>query len=111
MTASGALAQQATEQYIPTGRSPGLSGQLTDIAAILSIDSDRRVVTLRTDGGEKQVRVAGETIIWLDRTRYGRSSVAARFEDLAPGQQVEIHYGDTTRQPPVAAWIKAVPLP
>lgn len=109
IAASTALAQKATEQYIPLGRSPGLSNQQTDIANIVSIDGDQRVVTIEMDGGEKQVRITDETRIWLDRTRYGRSNRAAGLKDLAQGQRVEIHYVDKTQQPPLAAWIKAVP--
>lgn len=109
MTTTAALAQKATEQYIPMGRSPGLSGQYTDIADIVSIDGDQRLLTIRADSGEKQVRVAQETRIWFDRTRYGRPNFTVRFEDLTPGQRVEVYYGDATRQPLVADWIKAVP--
>ncbi len=56
---AAAQAQKTTEQFIPIGQSPGLSGKYTYLGAIESADSVARLVT----AGGRSVRVTARTRI------------------------------------------------
>ena len=100
-----AQGQEATEQFIPIGQSPGLSLKYTDIAEIEAVDPDNRTVTLASPTQSWSVLVSERTRIWLDRSHLGRSSVAGDFADLRPGLQAEVKYEDHERKTH-ADWIK-----
>ena len=96
-----ALAQKTTEQFIPIGQSPGLSGKYTEIAEIAAVDPAARTITL--DG--RSVAVTARTHIWLDRSKMKQPSVAGDFSNLTVGRRVEVSYQDETKRI-TAAWIK-----
>lgn len=96
-----APAQKTTEQFIPIGQSPGLSGQVTYLGTIEAADSAARSVT----AGGRSVLVTERTRIWLDRSGAKRPSVAGSFDDLQAGRRVEIKYEDDARRER-ADWIK-----
>ncbi len=102
-----ASSQLSTEQFIPIGQSPGLSGIVTYVGEIAEADPGTRTVTMRrpTDVETITVRVAQSTRIWLDRSSVGRSNLSGSFADLAPGSVVEIHFVDPQRRR-FADWIK-----
>jgi len=104
---SDAWAQRSTEQFVPIGQSPGLSGIVTYTGEVAEIDPVARTITLRgtTDPGQVTVAVVRSTRVWLDRSSVGRSSLIGRFGDLVPGTVVEIHFQDPERRQ-IAAWIK-----
>lgn len=102
-----AEAQRTTEQFIPIGQSPGLSGSATYSGEIISVDPVARRLTMRRsdDGGTVTVTVAGDTRIWLDRSLIGRPNLSGGITDIVPGSTAEIHYRDPERRR-VAAWVK-----
>ena len=104
---AGAPAQRATEQFIPIGQSPGLSGTVTYTGEIAEIDLGARTITMRRPGDAAlvSVTVVRRTLIWLDRSSVGRTNLSGTFADLVPGGVVEIHLQDPEDQR-LADWIK-----
>jgi len=100
-----ALGQMMTEQFIPMGQSPGLSGKHTDLGEIKQVDVEGRTITLGGAAGGRAVAVTERTRIWLDRSKLQQTSVAGGFADLRKGRQVEVKYEDDERRQ-TAAWIK-----
>ena len=100
-----ALGQMMTEQFIPMGQSPGLSGKYTDLGEIKQIDVEGRTITLGGAAGGRAVAVTERTRIWLDRSKLRQPNVAGGFADLRKGRQVEVKYEDDERRQ-TAAWIK-----
>ena len=98
-------AHQATERFIPIGRSPGVSNKLTDIGEIVAVDSRQRTITLRKPTGAGTVSLPDDTKIWLDRSAQKRASQTGAFADLRIGRTVEVKYRDAaTRRS--AEWVK-----
>lgn len=108
LLAAPAPAQQATEQFIPIGRSPGLSKPRTYVGTIGAVDAGARTVTLGTGADRHSVRVVPETRIWIDRTQHRKTNVMGRFDDLVVGRRVEVKYKDA-RDRQTADWIKVEP--
>ena len=100
-----ALGQMMTEQFIPMGQSPGLSGKYTDLGEIEQVDVEGRTITLGGAAGGRAVAVTERTRIWLDRSKLQQTNIAGDFADLHKGRQVEIKYEDDERRQ-TAAWIK-----
>ena len=100
-----ALGQMMTEQFIPMGQSPGLSGKYTDLGEIKQVDVEGRTITLGGAAGGRAVAVTERTRIWLDRSKLQQTSVAGGFADLREGRQVEVKYEDDERRQ-TATWIK-----
>ncbi len=98
-------AQQATEQFVPLGQSPGVSKVHTVIGTIDAIDSATRTITVAGAAGPSSVRVARQTNIWLDRSKIKQINTVGAFADLAAGQKVEVKFVDSNRRQ-VADWIK-----
>ncbi len=98
---SAAYAQKATEIYIPIGQSPGLSGKYTYMGNIESVNKQKQ--TIKADG--REIEIARDTKIWLDRSALKASNTAVSFADLESDRQVEIKYVDADRKQ-VAEWIK-----
>lgn len=98
-------AQQATEQFIPMGQSPGLTSVIGKIGLV---DRVAQVITVETATNGQPVEVTEQTRIWLDRSAFGESNVAGSFDDLMAGQPIEVKYQDDERRES-AEWIKMVP--
>ena len=99
-----AMAQKATEQYIPIGKSPGASQKYSYIGTIVAVDSETHVITVENEAGRHDLRVAKETLIWLDRTKRKRRNSMGTFADCEVGRSVEVmHLLDDSR---TAAWVK-----
>jgi hypothetical protein len=96
-------AQKATEQYIPVGRSPGLSGESTLVGRIVAVDADYRSLRISGPRGEREVAVADSTTIWLDRTPLGRTNTRGTLDDCREQRVVEVKLADDGQ---VAEWIK-----
>ena len=101
-----AAGQKTTEQFIPIGRSPGLSGIVTYVGEIVATDPGTLSLTMRRpgDAGTATVTVAGDTRIWLDRSAAGLPNLTGGFADLTIGGVAEIHFRDSEQR--MAAWIK-----
>lgn len=101
---SPANAQQTTEQYIPIGRSPGVSDKYSYIGNIVAIDRKTRTITVEDRGEIRTIKVTAETRIWFDRSKVRRENIVATYGDCEVGLRVELMHvrGDEN----VAAWIK-----
>ena len=100
-------AQRTTEQFIPIGQSPGLSGVVTLVGEIVAVDPGAGSFTLRRPGDADTVTatVTNDTRIWLDRSSIGLASVTGGFGDLFVGGVAEIHFRDQEARRD-AAWVK-----
>ncbi len=105
--APNAHGQQTTEQYIPVGQSPGVSGVYSYIGQIESADASNRTVTVSGPEGARTIRVTEETSIWLDRSELRLTNQTGSMADLQPGRRVEVKYADEETKE-TAAWIKVV---
>lgn len=102
-----ALAQEATEVFIPIGESPGVSGILSVIGTIVSCDQATGIVTVATDKEQHTATLTKETKIFLDRTAARKSGTIGSRSDCQKGRRVEVKYvyeGETRTSR--AEWIK-----
>jgi hypothetical protein len=106
--ASPASAQRLTEQFIPLGQSPGVSGVSAYLGTISAVDATRRTITISGPAGETTVKVSDTTRIWLDRSNQKQPTVAAKLSDLQVGWSAEVKYLDPAKKEG-AEWIKVVP--
>jgi len=111
-SASAPSAQKMTEQFIPIGQSPGLSGKYTVIGKLQSVNAQEKTCTVAdTTGatsGALNVRITERTKIWLDRSKLQQPNLEGTIADLRPGATVEVkpegHQSGVTSGP--ADWIK-----
>ncbi len=99
-----ANSQQTTEQYVPIGQSPGISGKYSYIGNIVAVDKDANTLTVQGERGTKTMSVPPNTRIWLDRSKAKRTNIDATFEDCEVGRKVEVMYDHDDNE--VAEWIK-----
>ena len=100
-----AHAQKATEQYIPIGKSPGMSQKYTSLGTIDSVSVRQRTVTIVEPNARRTVSITDKTNIWLDRSKLKLPNLRGGFADLQKGRRVEVKYLDPeSRQ--VAEWVK-----
>jgi len=91
MIATGAVhAQQATERYIPIGKSPGVSSEESFIGTITDIDYTNHKMEVRGTEGTITVSPAESTRYYLDRTKQKKSNQAATLRDCEVGLKLEI---------------------
>lgn len=108
LTLGGALAaygQEATEIYIPIGQSPGVSGKVSMIGTLESVDRGRKTVTVSSPSGARTVAFTERTPIWLDRSPQKQPNRSGAIADLQQGRKVEIKLRKGEPKP-VAEWIK-----
>lgn len=96
--------QQTTEQFIPMGKSPGVSGKYAWMGEIEQVDEQNRSITVKTESGSKTIKLTDKTRIWLDRSKLRTSSVKGSFADLKKGGKVEVKYVKDRESE--AEWIK-----
>lgn len=84
------IAHQLTEQFIPIGQSPGISGQTSYIGRVQSLDPSNTSFILDSNRGIKTITLTPKTRIWLDRSKLKQTSIRAGFDDIAPGSRVEV---------------------
>jgi len=93
-SASAPSAQKMTEQFIPIGQSPGLSGKYTVIGKLQSVNAQEKTCTVAdTTGatsGALNVRITERTKIWLDRSKLEQPNLEGTIADLRPGATVEV---------------------
>src|SRR5262245_12731849 len=87
---SYAHGQKATEQYIPIGQSPGISGRYTSIGPISEVNGRDQTVTIADPAGARTVKITNRTKIWLDRSKIRQSNLRGVFADLQKGRTVEV---------------------
>jgi hypothetical protein len=102
-----AYGQKSTEVFIPIGQSPGVSGKLSVIGEIRSIDRAMGLVTIRGEEAEHSAKITDKTKIWLDRSAMKKSSLRGSLTDCRKGLRCEIKYAyDGATRTDVAEWIK-----
>jgi hypothetical protein len=100
-------AQRATEQFIPVGQSPGVSGVLSYLGDCEAVDEQSRTVTMRdAQGQSRTVKVGPATLIWLDRSAARQGNQPGSFPDLHRGYRMEVF--PAPDRPDTAVWIKVV---
>ncbi len=106
-TTAHAYAQKATEMFIPLGESPGLSGKVTIIGKIETINAQDQTITVVGSSGTWSGRITSRTRIWLDRSKLRLTNQKGTFADLEKGALVEVKYEDREREDTgPAEWIK-----
>jgi hypothetical protein len=101
------IAQKQTERYIPIGKSPGLSGKYTIIAAVDVMDMREGTLTCTDTAGTVTVKIDEKTRIWVDRSAQGLTALDGAPGDCRKGQIVEIKFRNNERRiGAVAEWIK-----
>src|SRR5262245_18312479 len=96
--------QKTTEQFIPLGKSPGISGKLTWIGTVEKVDEQDKSLTVKTDSNSKTFKVSDQTRIELDRSKASLSNIKGGFTDLKNGRKVEVKY--LKDRETEAEWIK-----
>jgi hypothetical protein len=100
-----ATAQHLTEQHIPVGAYPELTGAYVTVCTIVAVDARARMVTVQKDGSERRFRVTDDTKIWLDRSRLAQPTAEGSLADVLPGLPAEVR-SVGPEQPDVAYWVK-----
>lgn len=101
---TASFGQQTTEQYIPIGKSPGISDKYSYIGSIVSVDEETRTFIVESNRGSKIIRVTPATHLWLDRSGSKRSNMEGSYSDCKVGRKVEVMYDHEDHG--VAVWIK-----
>ncbi len=96
--------QQTTEQFIPIGKSPGISGKYSYTGAIVALDRAARTISVEDNGEVRIIKVTTETSIWLDRSKIKRQNRLAGYDDCEVGRRIEVKYTELDKD--VAEWIK-----
>lgn len=99
-----AKGQQTTEQFIPIGKSPGISGKYSYIGKVVAVDEDAHTIDVESDRGTKTIRVTDNTRMWLDRSKVKRTNPSASYADCQVGVTVEVMYLHDDKA--TADWIK-----
>jgi hypothetical protein len=101
-------AHEMTEQYIPIGESPGLSGKYTVIGKLQGVNPREQTCAVAAASGNLNVKITPTTKIWLDRSHLGLTNIKGTFADLRPGATVEVkpegHERGVSSGP--AEWVK-----
>ena len=102
-----AHAQKAAERFIPIGQSPGLSGTMTVIGKVETINPSGRAITIAGPTETWSAEITDRTSVWLDRSKLRLRSETGTFNDLQKGLTVEVKYqADAQRGKGKAEWIK-----
>jgi hypothetical protein len=99
--------QKATELYTPIGKSPGLSGKLTVVGSIESVNEESRSITIAGPSETRSAHITDRTKIYLDRSKLGQPNRYGAFSDLEKGLRAEVLYENRERgvEGP-AEWVK-----
>lgn len=100
-----AVAQQATEMYVPIGQSPGLSNKTTVIGTVQALNTAARTVTVAGPSGPQTFAITDKTRIWLDRSALKQTNQSGSPADLRQGRKVEVKLQPAGAKPG-ADWIK-----
>jgi hypothetical protein len=100
-----AVAQEATEQFIPIGESPGVSREESYLGECVAYDAEDRVLQMHGNRGIRRILITEKTRIWLDRSPIEETNVVGDPGDLLPGRRMEVRYADPDDKE-VADWVK-----
>lgn len=97
-------AQQSTEQFIPIGKSPGISDKYSYIGNITAVNKQTNSFMMQTGNGETEITISPTTRIWLDRSKNKKTNIEASFDDCETGRTVEVMHNRDNKN--IADWIK-----
>jgi len=97
-------AQQAAEQFIPIGYSPGVSDKYSFIGKIIDVDQETHTIVVDSNRGQRVIKVTHMTRIWLDRSKVKRTNTVGSYSDCEVGRKVEVMQEHDNES--VADWIK-----
>ncbi len=109
--AASALAQKATERFIPIGQSAGLSGKHTLLARVQSVNEAQRSLTVLHDGTAYIAKLGAQTPVWLDRSGLKQANSVGSLGDVKPGMTVEVKFQKNNRASGDAEWVKVQVAP
>lgn len=99
-----AMAQKSAEQFIPIGKSPGLSGKVTYLGKVGTLNEKEKTI----GGTGWSASITDKTHIWIDRSKQKKSAIIGKVADLKPGRVVEVKYEgkEAGKKSGPAEWIK-----
>ena len=100
-----AFAEKTTELYLPIGKSPGLSDKFNLIGTIVEVNSQDQTLSVTGASGTYTVQTTEYTLIFLDKSKHGRTNRYGSFSDFQIGMLVEVRYEAGKKHRP-AEWIK-----
>lgn len=98
-------AEKSTEMFIPTGQSPGLSGEYTVMGKIDQVNTRDQSIRMSGASGSYTVRMTKHTFIYLDRSKKQLPNSYGTLADCKAGDMVEVKFVDNSRSKPIE-WIK-----
>lgn len=105
-----ALAQRATEVYIPIGKSPGVSDKSAYVAEVQTAPAVTGEVTARAaadaaaaTGKVWKFDVDATTKVYLDRSAKGLPNIEGKTSDITADSTIEVKIGKDGR---TAEWVK-----
>lgn len=104
LVSSLVYAQQATEQYIPLGSSPGLSDNKAQTGKIESFSPAGAVLTIESHGIQVAAEITSQTRIWLDRSGLKLPNLRGAPSDLQAGRRCEVRFQELGSRK--AEWVK-----
>ena len=97
-------AQETTEQFIPIGESPGVSGEESVVGEIVAVDNQKQEVLVSSGERRLTFKVEPDTRIYLDRTDQRLENTETDFTACRVGRMVEIKPQEEDAT--TASWIK-----
>ena len=101
-----AVAQEATEMYVPIGQSPGVSNKASVVGTVQALNAAARTVTVTGPAGPQTFAVTAKTRIWLDKSALTpkQTNQSGSLADLQQGRKVEVRLQPAAKAG--ADWIK-----
>ena len=103
-SASQAVAQEATEMYVPIGQSPGVSNTASVVGTVQVLNAAARTLTVTGPSGPQTFAITDKTRIWLDRSAGKQTNRSGSLADLQQGRRVEVKPQPAAKSG--ADWIK-----
>ncbi|MGH6690309.1 MAG: hypothetical protein ACREF4_06495 [Gammaproteobacteria bacterium] len=105
-SAGSLRAQRMTEQFIPIGRSPGVSGtNYSVIGTIEFVDTAGKMLRIAGSQGPVTLVFTDTTHIWIDRSAQRQAALVGSPADLVVGRRAEAKFVSYERRE-IAEWIK-----
>ncbi|MCI0665582.1 MAG: hypothetical protein L0220_31365 [Acidobacteria bacterium] len=86
--------QKSTEQYIPMGKSPGVTRKYSIMGEIEQYDASSKSLTVISSSGKTTIKLTDQSRIYLDRSKLRQRNTRGNFSDLKKGRYVEVKYKD-----------------
>ena len=101
-----AVAQEATEMYVPIGQSPGVSNKTSVVGTVQALNAAARTLTVTGPSGPQTFAITDKTRIWLDRSAGKQTNRTGSLPDIQQGRRVEVKPQPAGAKPGGADWVK-----